>query len=475
MIQTVDVAAVPPGADAPQHHGRPRDANALARREAAVVAVDGLGFVVAATALALAGDAALPWRWDVGVVLVAAFALAVRARFDNGTGYALPTQVVFVPALLVSPPQFAPLIALVGWTLGRLPDVLRRDTHLGRLLVVPGNCWFAIGPAIVLTAAGGHGPAWGDWPLYLLALVTQFVGDVLANVVRDHVIFGVPPDLELRILGYTWSIDLALSPVGLLAAFASVDAKFAFLGVLPLAALLVVFSNERTRRFEAELASTRAREALIAGASHELQTPMAVLSGLVETLVRTPHIPDERRAATHDAMRRQTAQLRHLVSQFVDYARLKAGQELLVSPRPTPVAPLLGEIAGAWPSTDVAIEVHAEDVSALADPARLTNVVMSLVSNAVKHGPPEGPVTITARAERRRIVVAVADRGPGLAADRLEAVFDEFDYAAERTEGSGVGLFLARTALRAQGGDVRLANGPEGGLVATVYLPASPR
>jgi signal transduction histidine kinase len=437
--------------------------------------VAGGGFLAAAVAIAVLGDEGRPWRWDVGIALVLAFAVAVLARFDIGIGYAPPTQLVFVPVLLLEPPRYAPLIALAGWTLGRLVDLARGRTHISRLLVVPGNCWFAVGPAIVLSAAGVTGPDWGDWPWYLLALAAQFAGDVIANVLGELAINRERPEIEPRVLGYVWLIDLALSPIGLLATFASLHGRFAFLGVLPLAGLLVMFSAERTRRYEAELASTRAREAMIAGASHEMQTPMAVLSGLVETLVRSPHLPDERRAATHDAMRRQTAQLRHLVGQFVDYARLKAGQDLLVSPRPTPVALLLADVAGAWPSTDVAIEVRSEEMSALTDPARLTGVVMSLVSNAVKHGPPDGPVAITGRADGRRAVIEVADRGPGLPEDRLEAVFDELDHSPDRTEGSGVGLFLARTALRAQGGDVRLANGPEGGLVATVYLPLAPR
>lgn len=465
------MAAVPEGLE---HEGRPRDARAVARREAILIAADGAGFVAAAIALAVLGDSALAWRWDVGVALTVAFALAVRARFDNGTGYALPTQLVFVPALLVSPPQHAPLIAVAGWALGRLPDVLRGETHVSRLAIVPGNCWFAIGPALVLTLAGGEGPDWGDWPLYLLALAAQFAGDVVANALRDRIVFGVPPELQLRILAYTWTIDLALSPVGLLAAFAAADARFAFLAVLPLAALLVVFSTERTRRFEAERASIRAREALIAGASHELQTPLAVLSGVVDTLARSPRLSEERRAASYETLQRQTAHLRHLVAQFVDYARLKAGQELLISVRPTDVAATVRAVGELWQGSGVRTELAAEEVSAMADPARLHGVVMSLVANAVKHGPPEGPVTLACRREGARAVIEVSDQGPGIGDDRMERVFDEFDSSSERSEGSGIGLFLARTALRAQRGDVRLRNRPEGGLTATVYLPLTP-
>lgn len=430
-------------------------------------------FAAVAAALALGGGDE-PFRWDVGIALVVAFAVALRAQFDIGTGYVPPTQLVFVPALFLQPPRFVPLIALAGWLLGRLPDLVRGDLHPSRLLIVPGNCWFAVGPALVLTLAGSNGPDWGDWPIYVIALAAQFAGDLVSTVVRDKLIYGVPSEIELRVLAYVWSIDVALSPIGLLAAFASQDHRFAFLGVLPLAGLLVIFSRERTRRFEAELASTRAREALIAGASHELQTPLAVLSGLADTLARTPRMSDDRRAASYEAMRRQTAHLRHLVGQFVDYARLKAGQELLVSPRPTDVGPVLGTVAELWAESGAQTHVESERISALVDPARLHGVVMALVANAVKHGPPEGPIRLTARRDGRRVVIEVGDRGPGLRDERLDSVFDEFDPTIDRSEGSGLGLFLARTALRAQGGDVRLRNDPDGGLIATIYLPVTP-
>lgn len=462
------MAAVPAGLE---HEGQDRRVRAVTAREALHHALDGLGFVLAAVLLAVLGGAGGEWRWDVGVGLTLAFAFCVRAQFHVGTGHAVPTQLVFVPALLVAPPQFAPLIALCGWLLSWLYGLARGETHPTRAVLVPGNCWFAIGPALVLTLAGSDGPAWGDWPLYLAALAAQFAGDVLANAVRDRLVFGVPAAIELRVLAYVWAIDLALTPVGLLAAFATMEGRFAFLAVIPLAALLVVFSAERTRRFEAEMQGTRAREALIAGASHELQTPLAVLSGVIDTLALVPHLSAERRAASHATLQRQTTLLRYLIAQFVDYARLKAGQDLLVSERPVEVAPILRAVADLWGESGVLVEFDAQDVRAVADPTRLHGVTMSLVANAVKFGPAEGPVGLTARREGTRVVVTVADRGPGISEERLERVFEDLEPGEE---GSGIGLFLARTALRRQRGDVRLANREGGGLVATVYLPVAP-
>jgi two-component system sensor histidine kinase MtrB len=173
-------------------------------------------------------------------------------------------------------------------------------------------------------------------------------------------------------------------------------------------------------------------------------------------------------------MQRQTAHLRHLVGQFVDYARLKAGQDLLVSVRPTDVPSTLQAVADLWTDNGVTVIVYPEPVNAMVDPARLHGVVMTLVGNAVKYGPPAGPVTLTSRSEGNRAVIEVIDTGPGIPEERIATVFDEFDMTADRREGSGIGLFLARTALRAQGGDVRLRTGAAGGLIATIYLRQTP-
>lgn len=458
----------------PEPQVRPRGTRELTVREVVVESIAGVLFLAAALPLAIFGSSDAAWRWDIGIALVVAYAVTVRTRFDIGPDYTPPTQLVFVPMLLVIPPQYAPLLALVGALVGWLPSVLRGRRHPSWLLVEPANCWFAIGPALVLTVAGTAEPDWGDWPVYAIALAAQFTGDLAAGAARARAILGTTPDVDPRTMTYIWSIDVALSPIGLLAAFASREARFAFLGVLPLVWLLAILSRERAKRFEAERAGTRAREALLAGASHELQTPLAVLSGVVDTLAASPRLSEDRRAASYETMQRQTAMLRHLVGQFVDYARLKAGQELLVSVRPTEVAAVLRSAGDLWTQSGVAVEVDAEPVTALADPTRLHAVVMTLVSNAVKYGPPTGPVTLASRREGNRAVIEVTDAGPGISAERMVAVFDEFDAGAERSEGSGIGLFLARTGLRAQGGDVRLRNVPAGGLVATVYLPVRP-
>jgi signal transduction histidine kinase len=453
-------------ADQPEHVSRPREAQPLRGRALAVEGAVAAAFGVATAMLAALGHG--HGRWDVGIVLIVALALTVRAQFDVGAGYTPPTQLVFVSALLLEPPSLAPLIAVAGWALGRVPDLVRGDLHVSRwLLKVPSNCWFAIGPALVLELADARRPSWHHWPLYLAALAAQFLGDLLSAGLREWLELGIAPAIQLRSLIYVWFFDAALSPIGLLAAFASADHRFAFLAVLPLVGLLALFSTERTRRLGAELETVRTREAMIAGASHELRTPLTVMSGLIDALERSPDLDADRRLAVMESMRRQTGQLRHLVGQFIDYAELKAHRPLDLRPRPLDLGPLLAGVAELW---EAEVRVAPTAHRALADRGALHGVLMSLVHNALKHGPHGGPVELSARLAGERVEILVADHGPGIPGERLESVFDELSGTEE---GSGLGLFLAREAMRAQAGDVRLANRDGGGLTAVVVLPAA--
>jgi putative nucleotidyltransferase with HDIG domain len=139
---------------------------------------------------------------------------------------------------------------VAGLVIGRMRNVLE-DRNPGRqLLVAAGNAWFAVGPALVLVAGGVDGLSWSKWPLYLLALATQFVGDTLAGTTRVWLVQGVRPRLHLRMIGLVFLVDVLLTPIGLLAAVASQDGPLAFLLVLPLAALLRVFARERSARID---------------------------------------------------------------------------------------------------------------------------------------------------------------------------------------------------------------------------------
>ena len=127
---------------------------------------------------------------------------------------------------------------------------------------------------------------------------------------------------------------------------------------------------------------------------------------------------------------------------------------------------------------DLDADVVAREKEVLADKARVQQVLVNLVTNAVRHTPPEASVTVTARAEGGWAVLEVADTGPGLEPGDEERVFEAFfrgDPSRQRdTGGSGLGLAIVAAIATAHDGTVSAGNRPEGGAVFTVRLPLAP-
>jgi len=476
--------------------GRSSGVRVLDRRQAVAELLVGGAFVAAAAAMAFLMASARPLQLGVAMVFVLAYALATRVQFDVGAGYSPPTQLILVPMLFALPAPAVPVIVAAGLMLGDLPDLVAGRRNGVRVVKVLGDSWHAVGPALVLGLAGATDPTWRDWPLYVAALAAQVGCDLVAATLREWLGRGIAPRVQLGVLAWAYAVDVLLAPVGLLAAFASVHQTYAFLLLLPLAGLLVIFARERharldnavelghayretaelnARLLETERRATRAREELIASASHEMQTPLAVLLGLVESVQVDPELPLEQRKQVYSVMRRQTILLRHLVRQFLDYTRVKTGRELPVKPRASEVLPIVAEVAEAHGGPGrVEVETSGDPPPALVDPDRLQQILMSLVSNAVKFSPPGSPATIRVSGELDSIQISVSDEGPGIADPQLVALFNERVAAAGEVNGSpgaGIGLYLARALTEPQGGRITVTSRLGEGSRFTLVLP----
>jgi HD-GYP domain-containing protein (c-di-GMP phosphodiesterase class II) len=185
--------------------------------------------------------------------LVVAYAIASRVEFALGAGYGVPTQVVFVPMLFVVDPAIAPLLVAAGFVVGTLALQARRRVRADRVLLAPGNAWYALGPAVVLSLAGAGAPSWADWPVYVLALAAQFCVDGLVSTLRGKVGLGIAPRLALAELRWVFACDALLAPIGLMAAIATDSAPYAFTLGMPLLALLALFARERQARLDQAL------------------------------------------------------------------------------------------------------------------------------------------------------------------------------------------------------------------------------
>lgn len=238
----------------------------MATRMLASEAIAAIPFALAAVFLLAEGSPTDVDTLDV-VLFVLLMAVMGRLKFETGTGSLVPTQLAFVPMLFVLPPALAPLVVAVSFVVGSLPDVVARREHPSWLLSAVGDAMFAVGPAIVFVLFDVDGPAFGDWPIYVLALAAQFACDLGTSTLRERIGRGVRPKLQIDILREVWLVDALLSPIGLLAALASTVEHYAYLLVLPLGALLNVFARERRERIGTaiELSSAYRGTALLLG------------------------------------------------------------------------------------------------------------------------------------------------------------------------------------------------------------------
>src|SRR5258705_12279010 len=170
-------AGVDVDADALIERSRQLAATPLGDRDRLASLLLGGSFLAVAVALAAFAHSSRHVGFGTLVVFVASYALASRIDFEIGTGSAVPTQLVLVPMLALLPVQYVPLSVLVGLLLGGLPDYARGRVPVARSVLRFVNSWHAVGPALVLIAAGQPEPTLGHLPIYVLALVAQFAFD----------------------------------------------------------------------------------------------------------------------------------------------------------------------------------------------------------------------------------------------------------------------------------------------------------
>ena len=228
-------------------------------------------------------------------------------------------------------------------------------------------------------------------------------------------------------------------------------------------------------------AASRAKSDFLAVMSHELRTPLNAISGYTELL--SMGIYGDVTDAQQDALARVARSQRHLLSLIDDvlgFARLESGQAQF---RIADVA-LVDTFAGV--ETIVGVQAQARDITlelapcpdtliVRADADKLRQVVLNLVTNAIKFTPPGGRIRVTCEEAGHEVHVRVTDTGPGIAPDRMEAIFEPFvqgDRALNRpSEGVGLGLTISRDLARGMGGQLSVASTLGDGAVFTLTLP----
>jgi histidine kinase len=219
--------------------------------------------------------------------------------------------------------------------------------------------------------------------------------------------------------------------------------------------------SQSINQLAAALEQTEQRRlALLADVTHELRTPLTTIEGYMEGLIDGVIAPEPQIFAMiqHEAVR-----LKWLTEELVLLSRAEAGQ-LRIAPQPTNLPVLVEHSAAQFQPQFAAQEIQLELrmppelPEVLADPNRLEQILINLLSNALRYTPAGGHVTITAEPHDFFVQLAVQDSGIGIATEHIPHIFERFyrvdKSRARRSGGTGIGLTIARHLVYAQGGEI---------------------
>ena len=245
--------------------------------------------------------------------------------------------------------------------------------------------------------------------------------------------------------------------------------------------LLDYRAAELTTARDQALQATRAKTMFLSRTSHELRTPLNSILGFAQLLELSELSSEDRENVQYilGAGRHLLA----LINDVIDIARIESG-ELSLSIEPVPVAALIEETSQLMRplAAERLITITRQDgesrLAVRADRRRLSQILVNLISNAVKYNRRGGSITITSRVgSDGRAVIEVADTGASLTEDELDRIFMPFErLGAEQTEieGTGIGLPLARTLTEAMDGQLAATSTPGQGSVFIISLPRAP-
>ena len=222
---------------------------------------------------------------------------------------------------------------------------------------------------------------------------------------------------------------------------------------------------QNAQRFEETLRSVerleeldRLKDDFLATASHELRTPLTVIMGSGFTLEQQwDQLDEPLRRELLQAMNKNAKSLDTLIASLLDFARLGA-DSVAMSARAFPVGEAVGNVVSLmgmlFDGRPLTVECDS-DLMAVGDPVQIERVLQNLLWNAAKHTPAGTYVTLSARADGGRVVLSVADDGPGISEEELRHLGERFyrggDLNARSTKGLGLGLALVKEILELHG------------------------
>ncbi|MEN6406639.1 MAG: sensor histidine kinase KdpD [Thermoguttaceae bacterium] len=226
-----------------------------------------------------------------------------------------------------------------------------------------------------------------------------------------------------------------------------------------------------------DIETERLRSSLLSAVSHDLRTPLSVITGAGSTLLDgDASLDPATRRELSASILNESERLNRLVANLLDMTRLQAGA-LEIKKQWQPVEEVIGaslartarQLKDRSVSTDIAADLPFVPL----DDLLIQQVLVNLLENAARYTPEGTPIEISARQEGQSIVVAVADRGPGLPSGDPNRLFEKFfrGGGAKPRIGAGLGLAICRGIVQLHGGRIQAENRSDGGAIFRFSLP----
>jgi signal transduction histidine kinase len=251
------------------------------------------------------------------------------------------------------------------------------------------------------------------------------------------------------------------------------------IGLLALTAALALAALQQLRR-EHQLARVRAD--FVSSVSHELRTPLAQIRLFSETLLlnRVRSEAEGRRAL--EIIHQESQRLTHLVDNVLFFSRAERGLER-VSAAPAPLATLTADLVDTFlplaRASRANIRVDVLDTpDAVIDPAAFRQIVLNLLDNAIKYGPPGQTIVVSVERRGADGIVAVSDQGSGVPLEARARIWEPYTRLVTSTTsaiaGTGIGLAVVRRLVELHGGSAWVEDAPGGGARFIVSFRGAP-
>lgn len=226
----------------------------------------------------------------------------------------------------------------------------------------------------------------------------------------------------------------------------------------------------------------RLKDDFVLTASHELRSPLTSVQGFAELLMLERESLTPRQVETVEVILDNCRHLVRLLNDLLDLARSDAGR-LLIKPQPAEVAPLIEDVVRTMRAqTEAGNQSLTEEIQPglpliNAEPARIRQILVNLLTNAHEYSPEGASIGVSARSLGAEVEIAVSDNGPGIPQDQLERIFERFTRGdaglTQRVGGTGLGLAISKSLVDLHGGRIVAESTLGQGSTFRVRLPVA--